>query len=94
MLYIRIMQSRRGGTMGLALKCLGKASATRGAQHPSSSEHPCFFLSPQEDTLPLTISWNVKMAPASCHCWVIGLRCPSLAGILLCSADPAAAEWP
>lgn len=25
--------------MGLALKCLGKASGTSGAQHPSSYEH-------------------------------------------------------
>lgn len=72
--------------MDLALKCLGKASGTRGAQHPSSSEHP------QEDMLLLTISGDVKMAPASCRAWVIGLRCPSLPEILLCSA--AAAEWP
>lgn len=71
--------------MGLALQCLGKASGTGGDQHPSS-EHP------QEDTLPLTISWNVKMAPTSCHAWVIGWRCTSLPETLLCSAA-AAAEW-
>lgn len=68
-IYFDNAKSRRCGSMGLALKCLDTESGTRGAQHPSSSEHPWLF--PHSSggplPLPLTILWNVKMAPAICQ---------------------------
>lgn len=74
MLYILIMQSLEG----MAPWVWHSSVWVRHLAPGESSIHHhlsilSFLLTPQEGTLPLTISWNVKMAPASCHAWVVGL---------------------
>lgn len=93
MLYILIMQSLEEVTAWVWHSSVWVRHLA--PVEPSIHHHMSivgFLLAPQEDMLPLAISWNVKMAPGSFHAWVVGLRCPSLPEILLCSTDPTAAK--
>lgn len=95
MLYILIMQSLEGVAPWVWHSSVWVRHLA--PVEPSIHHHMSivgFLLAPQEDMPPLAISWNVKMAPGGFHAWVVGLRCPSLPEILVCSADPAAAKQP